>query len=639
MKKKAVFRRFMVGLLAAAVVFPGTFPGFAQAKEGAETRNVNLNVGGNIAGIGDPTSAGTGSDVWSGDRVYFGSYQGSSINWRVLDANTKGIFNEKETMLLLSNSILDKWIFRKDSWALDSKEWLPSDARAWIDAEIYQKFQPGEKEAVAASTKAALAEDETELQNWAFAPLEDDRLFLLDGAELKSAYGYDNSRARGIGGDWWTRSAITNMYNHQGAFCPIGNAVARGGYEAKGIVPACNLDLSKVAFATQAFWRKAEEFTLTENGEGVHMWNLTLTDGSGFQAERESGGNVSPGGQVTVRVTDLASGNRQPYTRISAMLVDKRGTVIAYGKVSDEIQKGSLSFSIPQGVPEGSYTLKLFEESGSGESPYIQTSFASNMAELPLIIGEPGQEGTEPPETEPAETEPPETEPPETEPAETEAPETEPAETEPLETEPAETEPAETEPPETEPAETEAPETEAPETEPAETEAPETEPAGTEPLETEPAETESPETEPPETEPPETEPPETEAPETKTSETESPETTVSGKTPTGDDSGEGKITAKRPLRPQIRKINRTARAFRIKWKNSRGKVNGYQIQYSTNKNFKGAKVRTVNVKRAGAVQKRITGLKAKRRYYVRIRAFRTVENKKIYSLWSLKKRI
>ena len=614
--KKRWLGMFTAGLMLLSAVGTQRTLIPVRAEEGAQVRSVNLNRNGRIAGIADPTSADSGLSYWSGDYIHFGEYQGNTIRWRVLDANTSGIFNEKETMLLLSDSALDTWAFRTDYAAADSNEWLASDVRTWLAEQVLTGFDEGEQAAIAFSTKAAMAEDETQPENRVFAPLENDRLFLLDEAEVKSAYGYSTSRSRGNGASWWTRSAVSNMYNHQGAFCRIGNAIARGCYEWNiGVVPAFNLDLSKVAFVSKGMIRKPSEFTRTEDGTEIGMWNLTLTDGSGFVAQRKAGDGTE--NQVTVDVTALASGSQFPYTQISAMLEDEQGTVLAYGKISDELRTGEIAFSVPEGISQGNYTLWVFEESVREDTELMQTDYASNMVQIPLIIGESGsgETGTTEPETEAPETETETTEP------ETEAPETTEPETEAPETETTE--------PETEAPETTEPETEAPETETTE---PETEAPETETTETE---TEAPK---PETTGPETEAPKPEAPETKTPESENKISETGIQAPETPHQQDHPGT-KRPSRPKITKIVRKGRTFRVRWKKLSEKMSGFQIQYSTSKKFKGIGVRNVYVKKGKAVQKKITGLKSGKKYYVRVRAFRKESGRKKYSMWSKTMRI
>ncbi len=68
-----------------------------------------------------------------------------------------------------------------------------------------------------------------------------------------------------------------------------------------------------------------------------------------------------------------------------------------------------------------------------------------------------------------------------------------------------------------------------------------------------------------------------------------------------------------------------------------GKVNkadGYQICYAANKKFKKAK--KVLVK---ATDKTIKKLKAKKKYYVRVRAYRKNGSKKLYGAWSSVKKV
>ena len=75
----------------------------------------------------------------------------------------------------------------------------------------------------------------------------------------------------------------------------------------------------------------------------------------------------------------------------------------------------------------------------------------------------------------------------------------------------------------------------------------------------------------------------------------------------------------------------------VKWSKNK-KATGYQIQYSTSSTFaKGNK--TVTVKGASKVSKTISKLKSKKKYYVRIRTYKTVNGKKYYSAWSAKKKV
>ncbi|MCR5815633.1 MAG: hypothetical protein K6F91_01980 [Ruminococcus sp.] len=63
-------------------------------------------------------------------------------------------------------------------------------------------------------------------------------------------------------------------------------------------------------------------------------------------------------------------------------------------------------------------------------------------------------------------------------------------------------------------------------------------------------------------------------------------------------------------------------------------MSGYQVQISTDKNFKKG-VKTYGVKKAKTVSK----LKSKKTYYVRIRAYKLVNNKKYACKWTTAKKV
>lgn len=71
----------------------------------------------------------------------------------------------------------------------------------------------------------------------------------------------------------------------------------------------------------------------------------------------------------------------------------------------------------------------------------------------------------------------------------------------------------------------------------------------------------------------------------------------------------------------------------VSWKKN-SKASGYQIRYSLKSSFSGAK--TVTVKSGKTTTKKLTGLKRGKRYYITVRAYKTVKGKKYYSSWSKK---
>ncbi|MGN0521935.1 MAG: CHAP domain-containing protein [Eubacterium sp.] len=87
----------------------------------------------------------------------------------------------------------------------------------------------------------------------------------------------------------------------------------------------------------------------------------------------------------------------------------------------------------------------------------------------------------------------------------------------------------------------------------------------------------------------------------------------------------------------ISKLTAKSKAFTVKWKKPSDQITGYQIQYSTDNKFSNAK--TVTVSKSTTTSKTISKLKAKKKYYVRIRTYKKVNGKKYYSSWSKAKSV
>ena len=93
----------------------------------------------------------------------------------------------------------------------------------------------------------------------------------------------------------------------------------------------------------------------------------------------------------------------------------------------------------------------------------------------------------------------------------------------------------------------------------------------------------------------------------------------------------------KPKKTSIKKLSKGKKKFTVTWAKVSG-VKGYQIQYSTNSKFKKGN-KTIKIKKAKTVSKKITGLKPSKKYYVRIRTYKIVNKKTYYSSWSKKKNV
>lgn len=92
-----------------------------------------------------------------------------------------------------------------------------------------------------------------------------------------------------------------------------------------------------------------------------------------------------------------------------------------------------------------------------------------------------------------------------------------------------------------------------------------------------------------------------------------------------------------PKAMSLKTVKANNKGFTAKWKKQTAQTTGYQIQYSTSKNFAAAKI--VTVKKNKTTTAKVKKLQAKTKYYVRIRTYKTAGGKKYYSAWSKAKKV
>ena len=107
----------------------------------------------------------------------------------------------------------------------------------------------------------------------------------------------------------------------------------------------------------------------------------------------------------------------------------------------------------------------------------------------------------------------------------------------------------------------------------------------------------------------------------------------------------GKYTKTFTILPKATKmssVKAAKKAFTAKWAKQSVQTSGYQVQYSTSKNFKKS-VKTSTITKNKTVSKTVKKLKAKKTYYVRVRTYKTVKvngkSVKLYSGWSSAKSV
>ena len=110
---------------------------------------------------------------------------------------------------------------------------------------------------------------------------------------------------------------------------------------------------------------------------------------------------------------------------------------------------------------------------------------------------------------------------------------------------------------------------------------------------------------------------------------------------TGKENYTGTVTKTFKINPKgtsLKKVTKGKKQFKATWKAQKTQTTGYQIQYATNSKFTSGK-KTIKVKKNKTTSTTVKKLKAKKKYYVRIRTYKTVNGKVYYSDWSKVKNV
>ncbi len=207
MKKKNLLKRGLAFLLTTvmAVGLVSYVPIGMTNVQAADGDTTTKTLGASV--IADPTAPTSTSDAWTGSYVYFGTYNGSPVKYRVLDSNTT-VYGGT-TMLLDCDSVL--WAGSNPSSKFDdsSNVWSTSYIKRYLNSEkdesgsydysstgfLTTAFSATEQNAIASSTKSAA--DSTDGSGWSalnYAPLSNDKIFFLDAKEAtNTSYGYSNT--------------------------------------------------------------------------------------------------------------------------------------------------------------------------------------------------------------------------------------------------------------------------------------------------------------------------------------------------------------------------------------------------------------------------------------------------------------
>ena len=324
---------------------------------------------------------------WTGSYVYFGTYNGNPIKFRVLAPSTTAYGGT--TMLLDSDATLFNKRFDDDS-----NVWANSEIKSYLNKEFLKNFSSTEEAVIAKSTRSAHALKEGtaagQVASWTkgaftnYVALKGEKVFLLDAEEASNVnYGYSvtdssavNRKKTGSDSCLWLRSASTDVSDFAGNV-GINGDLSRGDVDGNGgVAPALNINLSSVILSSKisgSFGAAGAEYKLTLKDP-----NLTIAVPAGQQAE------VS-GTTVTIPYK-IGGKNAGTANRISYLITNKGGTEIKYYNALSGGTSGTGTFTIPSSLSlEGwgtDYDVYILAEQVNG-------SQATDYASAPVKVASP----------------------------------------------------------------------------------------------------------------------------------------------------------------------------------------------------------------------------------------------------------
>lgn len=386
-------RRFLSALLVLCMML-GFIPAAVPAAN-ATTEQPRRRIMSGASGIagGDITAK-----KW--DYVYFGSYNGKPVKWRVLSTNGGGGSYKNadgesvaadSALFLLSEEILADGTYCGDSEA----DWKGETGREWC-----RSFSPDSDEEGAYILRTDKTEGVYELRinSYQATTLRDERYFLLsakEAADYLGDYNLNTTRADGekdMSG-WWFRShgvsedefgCCNYRFGCIAVDTLIGSETRTMGYR-----PAFCLDASKILFISSPEGKSAGDYS----GDS---WKLTMLDDSRnnfssyvqvFQERARDTMDESAGVVYNdqyglwVRYFGAQLGTNES---ISLVILDRDGNVKYYGCAKKGLteEDGYARFLIPHGsYDRDSDRLFIFNEQKNGN---YMTDFASPLVEVSL---------------------------------------------------------------------------------------------------------------------------------------------------------------------------------------------------------------------------------------------------------------
>ena len=353
------------------------------------------NDGAKAIQLGTSGISGYDSTNRSYDYIYFGTWNNSTVKWRVLDTKTNmPNAQEGDGFFLLSDALLGTGAFggvEFDYTTPYTNDWKGSRGQDWCNGFYTRNLSTTEQKAVFATSKS----DDPYIDGRFMGSeniLNGDKVFFLSAEEAgKAAYGFidDNARIANYGdsaGGWWLRSPHQD-YNSAGVVNASGGVRAEWVNDTNAARPAFNLKPDSVLLVSAAVGGKGAADGIFKIPEySGDEWKLTLLDDTRTFRVTETAAVGKPGGSVTLNFSGARTGQNE---YISAIIKGESGAT-HYGRIMKPTAADTqLSFTLPYDLDSGNYKLYVFSEQCNGD---YKTDYASRFQAVELTVEEAANE-------------------------------------------------------------------------------------------------------------------------------------------------------------------------------------------------------------------------------------------------------
>ena len=404
---KKIFQR-MIGTVTAVLTALTVIPYQAAFTAGADVQKTISGLG--VSVIGKP---GYDDLYWKGDLVYFGSYKGIPIKFRVLSKSSASEYGINEPTLLLDSDVIvdSASLFNQYSDSEYSVAnikagdiWRVSPARKWLNETFPDTAFSDDEQKFIANSSRSYRTSMIGSQLVYSMPLSDDRIFITDYTFIKPSMGskaasrdadvpamtkaYIDKDISGINANYWISSVIFSaQYADMDSVSGRGSSTLQLWKNAgnkyaqiqilgsinidttRGICPALNLMTSDVLFSSKvndgdAYGRNA--YKLTFITDDISIDNA---------AASRSGNDIS--------VSYEFSSGKSRANRISVLITDKKYTdsgseILYYGEISNG------KFTLPDEIGRMDMSdchVYIIGEEANGER---ESDYASRPVEITL---------------------------------------------------------------------------------------------------------------------------------------------------------------------------------------------------------------------------------------------------------------